>query len=155
VTSMTKRDAIESAMSVADDVAQGRLAPIDLERQAVAECRELFGTVAGEGDVLWDLHLDIARQVLALDGVPADELSEWLAVARQRAGESLSQAEPDQPPPVPESPHSAALILEAAEPVAEPEPEAVVPVNDPPRPRPAADGYDPLAHWQPGKTRRN
>ena len=51
----------------------------------MTKCRELFGTVVGDGDPLWDLHRDIARQVLALDGVPADELSEWLAVARQRA----------------------------------------------------------------------
>ena len=44
----------------------------------------LFGVVAGPTDALWSLHVDIARQVLAKGGVSADELSEWLAVARQR-----------------------------------------------------------------------
>jgi hypothetical protein len=59
--------------------------PAALAQQAETECRELFGTVVGEGDPLRGLHRDIARQALARDGVPADELSECLAVARQRA----------------------------------------------------------------------
>jgi hypothetical protein len=81
---MTPEDAIKAASSVARDAAEGRLSPAALEQHAVTECRGLFGTVAGPDDPLWSLHLDVARQVLALDGVPADELAEWLAVARQR-----------------------------------------------------------------------
>jgi len=55
-----------------------------LQEQAVAECRELFGTVAGPGDALWELQVKVARDVLAQKGISADELTEWLAVARQR-----------------------------------------------------------------------
>lgn len=78
---------IKAAMSVARDVAEGRLDPENIGRAAAAECRELFGVVAGPMDALWPMHLDIARQVLALGGVPADELTEWLAVARRPAGQ--------------------------------------------------------------------
>ena len=55
----------------------------------MTECRELFGTVL-------PLHVDIARQVLALDGMPADELAEWLAVARRRTGQPVTEPEPDE-----------------------------------------------------------
>lgn len=155
MTTMTPEDAIKAASSVARDAAEGRLSPAALEQQAVTECRELFGTVAGAVDPLWPLHLDVARQVLARDGIPADELAEWLAVARQRAGEALPEpvsldseahspgavdAEPDdQPEPEPPAP-----------PVVEPEP---VPEVKPPSPR-RAGGYDALAGWSPGVTRR-
>ncbi|KKF01621.1 hypothetical protein [Mycolicibacterium obuense] len=156
---MTPEDAIKAASSLARDIADGGLAPSDLERQAVAECRELFGTVAGPDDPLWELHRDIARQVLALDGVPTDELAEWLAVARQRAGEPVAAVEPlplPEPeaapvtPPEPESPASEADSPGhggAPASGANPAPQAV-----PTSPRP--DRYDPLAAWQPGSTRR-
>ena len=72
--------------------------------------------------------MDIARQVLAVDGIPVDELSEHLAVARQCAGE------PSEPPELPVSPPetvssaSGTLSLEIAPPESEldgtePEPE--------------------------------
>ena len=95
-TDTTASDVVTAAMSVADDAAQGRVSPAALEQQAVTECRELFGTVAGADDPLWPLHVDIARQVLALDGMPADELAEWLAVARRRTGQPVSEPEPDE-----------------------------------------------------------
>lgn len=79
-----KRRAYTSAMSVADDIAQGRLDAAELEAEATTACRELFGRVVGEGDALWELHVDIAKQVLALDGVPFNELTEWVAVHRDR-----------------------------------------------------------------------
>lgn len=150
MTTMTQEDAIKAASSVARDVADGRLNPADLEATAVAECRALFGTVAGPGDPLWAVHLDVARQVLALDGVPADELAEWLAVARQRAGESLP------------SPDPAETVAEAveAEPDDQPEPPtlAVVetePVPDAaPVPKRRTGDYDPLAGWSPRGSRR-
>lgn len=162
MTIVTKRDAIESAMSIADDVAQDRLAPAALETAAVAECRATFGTVIGEGDPLWDLHRDVARQVLALDGVPADELSEWLAVARQRAGEPLSPLEPDQLPPEPEALPSVVLSPESADGAPEPVAEADAPADAEPvaetvtavTPPRRADRYDPLSGWSPGGTRR-
>jgi hypothetical protein len=78
---------IKAVMSVARDVAEGRLSPDELGRAAADECRELFGTVAGPDDdpAMWALQLDVARQVLAAGGIPADELTgEWAAVARAR-----------------------------------------------------------------------
>lgn len=81
----TMDDVIRAAASVARDVTEGRVSTVDLETVAADECRELFGVVAGPSDPLWSLHVDIARQVLGLGGVPADEIQEWLAVARHRA----------------------------------------------------------------------
>ena len=46
--------------------------------------------------------------MLALDGVPADELAEWLAVARQRAGETVGSIAPADTRPEPVSPASEA-----------------------------------------------
>ncbi|MFT8179227.1 flagellar hook-length control protein [Mycobacteroides chelonae] len=84
MTTTTKHDVIEAAMSVADDVAQGRLDPEHLEQQAVAELQALVGTVVGQDDPLWDLQLQVTSGVLAAGGVPTDELAEWLAVQRRR-----------------------------------------------------------------------
>lgn len=164
MTTMTPEDAIKAASSLARDIADGGLSPSDLEAQAVAECRELFGTVAGPDDPLWELHRDIARQVLALDGVPADELAEWLAVARQRVGEpvaaveSLPLPEPDEAPdtaPEPETPACMADSPESGQAEA-----AVASVADDTAPQavhtsPRPDRYDPLAAWVVGGTRRN
>jgi hypothetical protein len=58
---MAPDDAIKAAASVARDAAEGRLSPAALQEQAVAECRELFGTVAGPGDALWELQVKVAR----------------------------------------------------------------------------------------------
>jgi hypothetical protein len=80
----TRDTAIKAATSVARDLAEGRVKPDDLERRALEECRALFGKVAGPDDPLWPLHVDIARQVLALDGIPFNELSEWVGIARHR-----------------------------------------------------------------------
>lgn len=87
------QDAIKAAMTVAKDVAEGRLDPDALAAQAAEECRALFGTVAGPGDALWELHVEVARQVLALDGIPVNELAEWLAVTRLAQGVA-AQSEP-------------------------------------------------------------
>ncbi len=157
MSTTTTQDAIKAATSVARDIADGGLSPSELEGQAVAECLELFSTVAGPDDPLWELHRDIARQVLALDGVPADELAEWLAVARQRSGEPLEVVEPlrlpepDEPadvPPEPETPASVADSHESGDVAADATPQPV-----PTSPRP--DRYDPLAGWAAGGTRRN
>lgn len=75
---------IRSATSVARDAAEGRLDPAALDAAVADQCRELFGVVAGPGDPLWSLHVDIARQVLALGALTADELGEWQAVIRRR-----------------------------------------------------------------------
>lgn len=107
-TYTTASDAITAAMSVAEDVAEGRLAPADLERQAVAELRQLFGTVVGPDDPAWEVQTDVARQAVALGALTADELSEWAAVMPRRAGESLSEPGIDESLPEPVSPASEA-----------------------------------------------
>lgn len=81
-----RRTAVDAAMGVAADVAEGRLSPLQLDAQAVQECRQLAGTVVGPDDPLWPLQCEVARQVLAAGGVPANELQEWLAVQRARDG---------------------------------------------------------------------
>lgn len=83
---MALDDVIRAAASVARDAAEGRLSPAALQEQAVVECRELFCTVTGPGDALWELQVEVARDVLAQKGIPAEELIEWLAVARQQHG---------------------------------------------------------------------
>lgn len=95
---VTTTDIIKAAASVGRDVAEGKIDPAALDQAVADECRELFGTVVGEGDSLWPLHCDVARQVLAAGGLSADELSEWLAVARHRAGEPLSASQAERPP---------------------------------------------------------
>lgn len=165
MTTMTPEDAIKAAASVARDVADGKLAAANLEAAAAAECRALFGTVAGPDDPLWPLQVDIARQVLALDGVPADELAEWLAVARQRNGEPVSPADAS---PDAVSAASDAAVADGTEPMASALADAVVRLlavtesaaDAEPEPQPAAeptpippvrrDEYDPLRGWSPG-----
>lgn len=93
MSAKTKRDAIDAAMSVAEDVAEGRLDPAQLDQAVADECKALFGMVTGR-DSLWPLHIDVCRQALALGALTADELSEWLAVARSRAGEPFSSPLP-------------------------------------------------------------
>lgn len=76
----TAEDAIKAAMGVARDVAEGRLSPADLERQAAVEARAMFGTVIGPADALWGVQVEVARQVVALGGMSAAELAEWAVV---------------------------------------------------------------------------
>ncbi|WP_255776066.1 flagellar hook-length control protein [Mycobacteroides abscessus] len=177
MTTLTPEDAIKAAASVARDVADGKLSPADLEAQAVAECRELFGTVIGEGDALWTLHADVARQAVSLGALSADELSEWSAVMRHKAGEAVKPPAPhDDPLPAVSLASVARSQSESTDddggPDDEPEPAALQGVsvagalaalaarkaeaaNATPAPeRPTADGYDPLAGWDAGGSRR-
>ncbi len=80
----TSQEVITAAMGVARDAAEGRLDPAELEAAAVQECRQLFAAVTGPDSPMWELQLEVARGVLAASGLPADELQEWLAVARQQ-----------------------------------------------------------------------
>ncbi|QLL08849.1 flagellar hook-length control protein [Mycobacterium vicinigordonae] len=79
-------DVIKAAMSIAKDAAEGRLDPADLDAELAEQCRQLVGQVVGEGDPLFALQCQIARGVLAVGGIPADELGEFLALARRRKG---------------------------------------------------------------------
>lgn len=165
MTVTTKADVINGAMSIADDVAQDRLSPATLEAQAVAELRELFGQVIGPGDPIWETQVDVARQAIALGALTADELNEWAAVMRHRAGEPVSAPDPDQTPPEPVSLPTVALSAETEpviEPMAEPEPVAGLTLVPDPEPAPVvappvqaeSGGCDALRGWQPGATRR-
>ncbi len=150
MTAMTKHDAITGAMGVAEDVAEGRLDPAALEQQAVTELRDVFGTVVGPDDPAWGVQADVARQVIALGALTSEELSEWAAVMRVRAGEPISESNADETLPGPEpesftSEESAAEEVQSksvAEPIAELE---TVPLPS------RAGGYDPLAGWSPGR----
>lgn len=175
MSTATTSDVITAAMSIASEAADGRLDPATLEDQAVTECRDLFGSVVGEGDPLWSLHADVARQAIALGALSADELSEWGAVMRSRAGEPVEAPVPpvdllpgpiargrdasvteltDDEPDAAEAgaPVAAALaaLANAAQSAdaeqAEPEP--------PFKPQRQGDGYDPRASWSPGGSRR-
>ena len=72
-------------MSVAKDLAEGRLTADQLQSYAATSCHELLSTVVGPSDALWDVQLGICRGVLAARGLSVDELTEWLAVARRGA----------------------------------------------------------------------
>ena len=73
MTAMTKRDAVDAALSVAQDAAEGRLDLTALQEQAVAECRELFNTIE---------HVCQKMSV----GVWGDELSTDRILSTARAG---------------------------------------------------------------------
>lgn len=172
----TKRDAVNAAMSVAEEIAEGRLDSAALQAQAVAECREMFGTVVGEGDPLWTLHADVARQAVSLGALSAGELSEWAAVMRHKAGEAVEPPAPhddlspvesigsvdesqsestdaDGPGDEPDaSVHQVASVAEALATLAARKAEAAKVTSAPERP--AIEGYDPLAGWDAGGSRR-
>jgi hypothetical protein len=86
--------AIKAAMSVARDLAEGRLSAGQLDDAVTTLCRELFATVAGPDDPLWGLQVEVARGILALRGIPVDEQAEWLAVNRAAEGVEAVAAEP-------------------------------------------------------------
>lgn len=78
---MTKRDAADAALSVAEDIAAGRLDPAAMEAEIADNCRELMGTVTGPDHPCWAVQLEVCRAVLAAGGLPAEEIAEWLSPA--------------------------------------------------------------------------
>lgn len=86
MTTMTKRDAADAALSVAEDIAAGRLDPAALEAELVAEMSALIDADHEPGSPLGALQVAVARRVLARgDLLPADELREWVAVSEARS----------------------------------------------------------------------
>lgn len=128
MTTINKAEAINSAMTLAENVAAGKIDPAALEDELVAECRELFGVVAGGGDPLWPLHIDVTRQSIDAGALSADELAEWAAVIRRReqqiraVGDAETPVAPpeDNPPPDTDSlangPHSPDSAILASSP---------------------------------------
>lgn len=104
--STTAEDVIRAAATVGRDVAEGKLSPAALDAAVAEECRSLFGQVVGPADPLWALQTDVARQALALGALTADELNEWAAVMRRRAGEDTETPEPSTDPLGEDSPAS-------------------------------------------------
>ncbi|MGJ6122702.1 flagellar hook-length control protein [Mycolicibacterium sp. Y3] len=80
----TSQDAITAAMSLAEDIAAGKVDPAQLERQAVAELSQLMLIEPEPGSDLAQLQAESARRVLARGDLPAAEVAEWAAVARRR-----------------------------------------------------------------------
>ncbi|KZS75908.1 hypothetical protein A4G26_22230 [Mycobacterium kansasii] len=183
MSTSTKRDVTPAALSVADDAAQGRLSPTDLQQQAVAELRELVGSVVGDGDPLWELQCDVARQAVGLGALSPDELRKWAAVLDRKRGVEPVEAPESQDDPIPmvssasvdESPDSDGS--DDDDPDAEPDAAALQGVSvaaalaelasraaaqraaretaeAKAEPQGSADGYDPLAGWNAGGSRR-
>lgn len=168
MSTVTPEDAIKAAASVARDIADGKLSPHDMQQQAVTELREQFGTVIGEGDALWTLHADVARQAVGLGALNPDELREWAAVLDRSAGGAIEPAGPhDDLLPAgssasvdesqPESTDDdgpgdlgAALALLTARSIEQRAKEDA----DPAAPQASGEGYDPLAGWDAGGSRR-
>lgn len=92
-TKDTRREVVASALSIAEAVTYGHMSTEDLETAAIEQCKELFGTVYGPEDPLWELQVSVVRQVLAFGGMTADELAEWLAVQRSREGTPVGEPE--------------------------------------------------------------
>jgi hypothetical protein len=86
MTTITKRDGVDAAMSVAEDIASGKIDPAGLEAAATAELTALIDVDPPPGSELAALQLAVARRVLArrVDTIPAAEQAEWLGVARGR-----------------------------------------------------------------------
>ena len=98
----TRKDAakaaVTAALAIAEDVTAGQLDPLALQAAAVQECRNLFARVAGPEDPLWAVHVDVARQVLAVGGgIPVDELAEWVAVYRAAEADAVVASAPVVP----------------------------------------------------------
>jgi hypothetical protein len=74
-----------AAGSVLQDIESGKITdPAEYEAEVVATLREQFSLVHGPGDLLWELQVDVCRQVLEAGGLSADEVAEWVAVLRRR-----------------------------------------------------------------------
>ena len=74
--------AAEAVAVLMTEVSEGRLTAVMMADRAVARCREMFGHCDGPTDVLWSVHLEICRAVLGHAGLPANEVAQFLAVAR-------------------------------------------------------------------------
>ena len=102
-----RKAGVDAAMSVAEDIATGKVGTAAMDAAVVAECRRLFGRVEGPGDPLWGLQVEVFRQVLAVGGgyapgddgkptlvsISADELAEWVAVYRLAEGDAPAVGE--------------------------------------------------------------
>lgn len=77
-------DAVDAVAVLMRQVAEGTLTGAAMADRAAQRCYEVFAGCDGPTDPLWPAHVAIARSVLGFGGLPAAELSQWLAVARNR-----------------------------------------------------------------------
>jgi hypothetical protein len=85
-------DAVDAVAVLMRQVAEGTLTGAVIASQAAQRCREVFAVCDGPSDPLWPAHVEICRSVLGFGGLPAAEVAQWLAVARNRedpAGSTL------------------------------------------------------------------
>lgn len=87
-----RKAAADEALDLAEDLAAARVDAADLVAAAVEAARDVAGTVTGPRDPVWELQVQICRDVLALGGVPADELAEWAAVQADAEGVGAAPA---------------------------------------------------------------
>jgi hypothetical protein len=74
--------AAEAVAVLMTEVSEGKLTAATMADRAVQRCRKVFGQCDGPTDHLWPVHVDLCRAVLGHAGIPASELAQWLAVAR-------------------------------------------------------------------------
>lgn len=86
-TGLTKRDGVDAALSIAEDLTAGRLDPAQLEAELMAEMSRLIDTDAEPGSELAALQARVARRALVAGLLPVAEVAEWAAVARSRSPE--------------------------------------------------------------------
>lgn len=110
--SATADDVIKAATGIARDAAEGRLSPEQLDQAVALECRQLFATVMGGDDPLFAVQVDVARQVLAVGGIPATEVAEWTAVLKRRS-EAVEPTDGTETPDGPDVPADAGLSASA------------------------------------------
>ncbi|MCB0924954.1 MAG: flagellar hook-length control protein [Mycobacterium sp.] len=100
----TRKAAALAALDLAQEIHDGKVSVANLESELTDAARALVGVVVGPDDPLWPVQIDVARQVLASGGLSADEVAEWLAVLRRRAGDAQTPAETPEPYDPPDTP---------------------------------------------------
>ncbi len=99
-------DAVDAVAVLMRQVAEGTLTGAVMASQAAQRCREVFAVCDGPTDPLWPAHVEICRSVLGFGGLPAAELAQWLAVARNREDPEGSTLRPPAPSSSDNEPHN-------------------------------------------------
>ncbi len=90
-------DAVDAVAVVMRRVAEGTLTGAAMASRAAQRCSEVFAVCDGPTDPLWPAHVAICRAVLGFGGLPAAELAQWLAVARNRENPEGANLYPPAP----------------------------------------------------------
>lgn len=120
-------DAVNAVAVLMREVAEGRLTGAAMAGRAAQRCSEVFGQCDGPTDPLWPAHVEICRSVLGFGGLPAAELSQWLAVARNRENPEAATLHPLAPS---STDCERCRNYDGVDDAADPEPKPVVPEVD-------------------------